>query len=392
MIPSRLLKDTSRKAISEICYDELAALVPLMKKLHILDVDNVDERFLPFLAAWFRVEYWDDSLSTDLKRQKVKEALAVFRLLGTPTSVDQTLNFLADAYGVSLTLREWFEMSPEGQRGTFEVLLSTARSGAVLDNGIYNRIEAGVERNKRKSQHWGLRVSSENQGDVILAGWMRANETVSLMPALELIGVGVNDWMTSDFSPTTSFVGAVYSLVIQGAMGALTYSVTNGSATVNDAGDVTITGPGAVTVTATDGYGRQAVHSISPVLWFIQDGSVGVASNTEPEEWAASFGGRIPDIDEMTSTISSGRHMGYLYGEWGDLSVFGWNFSETATDPLNKYPATQVNEYGVRKIVYLCGEYARRTGDIGPSDLTPCSRCCVIEAPGATKNEVGNVE
>lgn len=392
MIPSRLLKDASRKAISEICYDELAALVPLMKKLHILDVDNVDERFLPFLAAWFRVEYWDDSLSTDLKRQKVKEALAVFRLLGTPTAVDQTLDFLADAYGVSLTLREWFEMSPEGQRGTFEVLLSTARSGAVLDDGIYNRIEAGVERNKRKSQHWGLRVSSENQGDVILAGWMRANETVSLMPALELIGVGVNDWMTSDFSPITSFAGAVYSLVIQGATGAVTYSVTSGSATVNDAGDVTITGPGAVTVTATDGYGRQAEHSISPSLWFIQDGSVGVASDTTPEEWAASQGARLPAIIEMTSTTYAGRQLGHLYGEWGELSVFGWNSNEDPEGPFNKYPSDEKNEYGQRNMVYLCGDKAHQTIYITGSDATEYSRCCVTEFPDTAKNGANNVK
>lgn len=390
MIPSTLLKDPARKAISEICYDELAALTPLINKLHILDIDNVDARFLPFLASWFRVEYWDESLSTDLKRQKVKEALAVFRLLGTPEAVDQTLDFLASAYGVSLTLREWFEMTPEGQRGTFEVLLDTVRKGAVLDEDMYKRIEAGVERNKRKSQHWGLRVESETKGDVILAGGMRASETVALMPELELIGIGVNDWLTSDFSPTTSFSGAVYSLAIQGGIGALTYEVTEGNATVNNAGDVTITGPGAITVTASDKYGRTVEHGIFPTLWFTRSDDFFPAIGEQIEAWIASMNGRMPTLEEVSPCMPYlTRKMGTLNNEWGDLAAFGWpHDSNIEAADSNKYALSLTNNGETREYAWLCGGHAGNCGDT--SSNLYINGLCVIDYPEALKERSVN--
>lgn len=341
--------------------------------------------FLPWLAWDNGVTWWDVTWSEQQQRNVIANARWVNQRRGTPGAVSRALSTL----DYPAELIEWFEDTPRAVPYSFRVILKTRVSAEDL------RLVEDMVMDAKNTRSWFSEITispGNSEGDIILAGWMRANENVSLMPALELIGVGVNDWMTSDFSPSTSFAGAVYSLVIQGAVGAVTYSVTSGSATVNEAGDVTVTGPGAITVTATDSYGRQAVHSISPELWFVQDGSVGVASNTEPEEWAASLGGRIPDVDEMTSTTSSGRRMGYLYGEWGELSVFGWNFSETGTDPLNKYPSTQINEYNQRTMVYLCGDNARKTGNITPSDLTLYSRCCVIETPEATKNGAGNAK
>ncbi|MCY1697140.1 phage tail protein I [Lelliottia sp. SL45] len=182
MIPSTLLKNKSIKAVSQISQDEMASLKMLISQLNIMDVDNVPPQFLPFLASWFRVEYWDDSWSEALKREKVKLALSVFRKLGTPAAVDQTLDFLSSAYGIPMTLVEWFEKTPEGPRGTFEINLDTGNSWSELNDDIYSKIFSGVERNKRKSQHWGMNISSTREGNIILAGYMVASETVRFSP------------------------------------------------------------------------------------------------------------------------------------------------------------------------------------------------------------------
>ncbi|MGT3827064.1 phage tail protein I [Enterobacter kobei] len=379
MIPLTLLKNKSIKAVSQISQDEMSSLKTLISQLNIMDVDNVPPQFLPFLASWFRVEYWDDTWSESLKREKVKQALSVFRKLGTPAAVDETLDFLSGAYDIPMTLVEWFEKTPEGPRGTFEINLDTGNSWSELNDDIYSKIFSGVERNKRKSQHWGMNISATREGNIILAGWMRAAETVSLMPAMTLTGVGVNDWLTSDFSPTTSFSGAVYSLVIQGAMGALRYQATTGNAEVNEAGDVTITGPGTVTVTATDDYGRTLEHSISPSKWVVQDGTMALPGEAF-ETWLAGVGGRAPEGDELAEHYGSGgaRGMGSLSQEWGDLSAFGWD-GNAGTSRADLYiTGTAEGSEGTHIIaVYLWGNNWGIQSS-WPLDLNTPLACCGI--------------
>lgn len=150
------------------------------------------------------------------------------------------------------------------------------------------------------------------------------------VPTFEIVRFHVNGWMTSDFQPVTSFDGATYILDAQGAAGAITWSV-DGPATVapmDSSAQVTITGPGLVTVTGTDARDRTVIHAINPVLWFVQDGTKGLISAVE--QWAFTMWGRVPLISELTyGTPMSGANtkrgnLGALWSEWGDMAAYGW--------------------------------------------------------------------
>lgn len=176
MLPSVLLKNKDIKAVSEISQEEMATLHPVIQRLLIMDIDNVQPQFLPYLAAWFRVEYWDTNWTIEQQREKVKGALAVFRKLGTPWAVQQTLDFLSGVYGYPLSFTEWFDMQPEGERGTFLVNIAGGDDGFVLDEDFYKKLYAGVERNKRGSQHWGLRINGNVSGECYAGSYLYSTE------------------------------------------------------------------------------------------------------------------------------------------------------------------------------------------------------------------------
>lgn len=181
LIPAVLKKKDSIKAVSQITREEFAELKTYIHKVKIMDIDNVLPQFLPFLAAWFRVEYWDSTWTIEQQREKVKNALAVFRYLGTPDAVEQTINFLSGIYGYPLTLVEWFNMSPEGTRGTFEIDLDTGQQGFQLNDEFYSKLYSGVERNKRGSQHWGLRIKGSVSGSCYMGGYIFSSEFCSVI-------------------------------------------------------------------------------------------------------------------------------------------------------------------------------------------------------------------
>ncbi|HFV9291877.1 TPA: hypothetical protein ACIAIE_001688 [Serratia fonticola] len=150
------------------------------------------------------------------------------------------------------------------------------------------------------------------------------------VPTFEIVRFHVNGWMTSDFQPVTSFAGATYMIDAQGAAGVITWSI-DGPATVAplaNSAQVTITGPGPVTVTGTDTRDRTVTHAINPTLWFIQDGTKGLIKNAE--QWAITMWGRVPLISELTyGTPMSGANtkrgnLGALWSEWGDMAAYGW--------------------------------------------------------------------
>lgn len=335
--------------------------------------DSCPAELLPWLAWEYRVDTWNTGWTEQEKRNAIKRAAYIHRHRGTVAAVEVSL---ADSpFTTSIT--EWFEQEPKGEPYTF--MLDVLQDNRPVAREDLQDLKNAVLRAKNLRSWFSITMRGEMEGNVILAGWMRAAETVSLMPAMALTGVGVNDWLTSDFSPTTSFSGAVYSLVIQGAMGALRYQVTTGNATVNEAGDVTITGPGTVTVTATDDYGRTLEHSISPSKWVVQDGTMALPGEAF-ETWLAGVGARAPEGDELAERYGSGgaRGMGSLSQEWGDLSAFGWD-GNAGTSWADLYiTGTAEGSEGTRIIaVYLWGNNWGIQSS-WPLDLNTPLACCGI--------------
>jgi phage tail P2-like protein len=74
---------------------------------------------LPWLAWTLSVDRWDADWGDDQKREAVAGAIAAQRIKGTRLAVEEALQALDDL----LQLVEWFEVSPNLPRHTFEVRL-----------------------------------------------------------------------------------------------------------------------------------------------------------------------------------------------------------------------------------------------------------------------------
>lgn len=155
-----------------------------------------------------------------------------------------------------------------------------------------------------------------------------SNETAfcSAVQPFMISSILINGWETPEFSPNTAFAGASYVLKTVGESGDVSWRA-DGNAIVYGGG-VTLTGQGKITITATDGLGRQIKHSINPRVWFVCDGVKRKWS--EFLMWCGVTGRRAPTDIEITnphamSTFDLYRVCnGSLWGEWGDMKSYGW--------------------------------------------------------------------
>lgn len=151
LIPSVLRQSLQLRTLSQLSADELGLLQQSLGNLHIMDIDNVDPSFLPWLAWQWRVDVWDDTWPIAQQREVVKSALLLARYRGTPWAVKRALALT----GYQSLVTEWWQQQPEGERGTFTVEVDAEQR--TIDDTYYNQVFTLVERNKRGSQHWTLR-------------------------------------------------------------------------------------------------------------------------------------------------------------------------------------------------------------------------------------------
>lgn len=124
------------------------------------DVDKCPADFLPWLAWTFSVEVWEHEWPEEIKREVVREAVAIHRLKGTRQSVERVLK----AIGYEIELEEWFEYG--GPPHTFRV---TAFGGDVIgpefviDPNVLAVVKSQIEAVKPVRSHMELRIA-ENFG------------------------------------------------------------------------------------------------------------------------------------------------------------------------------------------------------------------------------------
>lgn len=82
-------------------------------------------KLLPWLAWGFSVDYWEDEWSEDQKRAVIAASIEVHRRKGTPAAMRRVVEGLG--YGFHMV--EWWEMEPEGRRGTAEVYIFRQGAG-----------------------------------------------------------------------------------------------------------------------------------------------------------------------------------------------------------------------------------------------------------------------
>ncbi|WP_231893325.1 phage tail protein I [Vibrio scophthalmi] len=175
MLPLILKTNLRQRAISDLTREELQSLKMAIGQLQILDVDQVHESFLPWLAWQWRAEFWDDSWPIEKRRTVVKEALLLFRYKGTPWAISRAMSQL----NFDTTVLEWHQI-PEGINGTFSIFLTQTEDRGLTQKD-YIDIVNGVERNKRGSQHWKMTVKNRpSQGCLYLPITIRCRQRIQI--------------------------------------------------------------------------------------------------------------------------------------------------------------------------------------------------------------------
>ncbi|EOG1476790.1 phage tail protein I [Vibrio parahaemolyticus] len=249
MLPKILKNDIRMEALYELTVEEFNSLRTVIKRLDIMDVYNVDASFLPWLAWWFRVDAWNDGWSEERQRESIANALILRKYKGTIWAVEHALELsLFEA-----TVVPWYEMLPEGERGTFRIdaMPSDSRSLTQSDYATFITL---TESNKQGSQHWKGNIKHDpSLGSAYAAPVIRTRKrwTSTNTVPLHVAGIAI--------SPTSIIVyegePANVSATVQMSDGSTTHDVRFESSdtsivTVDEAGLVSFAGEGNASVYA----------------------------------------------------------------------------------------------------------------------------------------------
>lgn len=114
--------DAGMAALAAAVDVELKEIAEKQKNLYLIaNIDNLPEHIVNLLAWQWHVDFWNDELPIQRKRELVKNSIVWHRIKGTPTAVEE---IVTAAYGKCKVL-EWFEYGGDPyyfkvQTGMFE--------------------------------------------------------------------------------------------------------------------------------------------------------------------------------------------------------------------------------------------------------------------------------
>lgn len=132
---------------------------------------------LPWLAWERSVERWDDAWTEAAKRKAITSSFLIHRLKGTIGALRRVVEPLGYLLGVT----EWWQMVPEGRRGTFRLTLGVLNAG--ISEPMYHQLERLIEDTKRLSQHMtGLTIVAEVRGGLRVGVTTYCGDVLTVYP------------------------------------------------------------------------------------------------------------------------------------------------------------------------------------------------------------------
>lgn len=127
----------------------------------LMDPDEIPLPFLPWLAWHMGVDTWKDYWPEEVKRARVKAAIRIARKKGTAEAVRD----VCASFGANVAMLEWFEKTPKGKPGTFEIVMTVGGRDGVPATATYvDDIIAEVDRAKRGTAHYTFTQGFAMQG------------------------------------------------------------------------------------------------------------------------------------------------------------------------------------------------------------------------------------
>lgn len=151
-----------QRALEQVAKRAFAIDDPIDK---INNPDSCPARFLPFLAWAYSVDVWRPEWPEHIQRARIRASLDVHRKKGTAEAVRAVIA----SFGGSMLLREWFEMSPPGIPGTFEITLNVSGSNDYTSSSQFvDDIIREVTRTKPVSAHFTFTQGVQARGDIAI--------------------------------------------------------------------------------------------------------------------------------------------------------------------------------------------------------------------------------
>ncbi|OEZ98769.1 phage tail protein I [Duganella phyllosphaerae] len=142
---------------------------------------------LPFLAAAFSVDHWEPTWPVSTKRAVIQAAFAVHKSKGTISALRHTLRHVS----AGIHVREWFQSTPPGPRGTFQLELDVLGTG--ITGPMYDEIDRLVDDAKPVTRHMtGLTINVGLRGSSPIAAAVHLGDTLTVYPrSIELRATGL---------------------------------------------------------------------------------------------------------------------------------------------------------------------------------------------------------
>ncbi|MFL9993053.1 phage tail protein I [Paraburkholderia sediminicola] len=136
----------------------------------LMNPDTIPAELLPWLAWHMGIDAWKDYWSEQTKRARVRSAIAIARKKGTAAAVREVVA----TFGGNIALREWFELTPPGVPGTFDIVMTvSARDGVPPTAAYVADIIAEIDRTKPVRAHYTFTQGFGMQGKVAVAAAVR---------------------------------------------------------------------------------------------------------------------------------------------------------------------------------------------------------------------------
>ncbi|ASE41136.1 phage tail protein I [Brevundimonas vesicularis] len=135
-----------------------------------LNADVIPVASLPWLGYSFGLRTWNADWPEMVRRSVVKNAIPTARRKGSVQSVRDVVA----AFGGSLAIREWWELTPKGSPFTFSIVLTlNGQSGEPVTARFVEEVVAEIERAKPARAHFTFTQGLSFAGGFAVQGGVR---------------------------------------------------------------------------------------------------------------------------------------------------------------------------------------------------------------------------
>lgn len=170
-----LAADSRMVSVTDAVEKELLEIAAKRALLYLYaNIDNLPEQVINLLAWQWHVDFWDNELSLEQKRNLVKNSIRWHRRKGTPSAVEEVVSAILEG----AIVQEWFEYG--GEPYHFRVVKINGQVTAEM----YPKLKKAVDTVKN-TRSWLEGVSlSRNVNSDIFYGIMQGTHTkVDIFPA-----------------------------------------------------------------------------------------------------------------------------------------------------------------------------------------------------------------